>query len=234
MQSATLPPLIAGERLDWPTFHVRYSAMPESVWAELIEGVVHILPPVKASHGRVNAEVICWLGRFHMETPGVEVLAHTTTILGKDDEVQPDACLCVLPECGGQTREDKEGYLNGALNSWQKLPWGPPPSTWAASGAPMNAPGVREYIVLGAAGAARCLVRAARPSVRSTGAWRGWHSALGVLRRPVDGPGGDAPAGHAPRRGGVAARSGFAGAQGVFGKATPAVTPRAKTCINCL
>ena len=31
-----LPPLMAGERLDQPTFHARYEAMPEGTWAELV------------------------------------------------------------------------------------------------------------------------------------------------------------------------------------------------------
>jgi hypothetical protein len=37
-------PLQHGEHLDQKTFHARYAAMPENVWAELIEGVVYILP----------------------------------------------------------------------------------------------------------------------------------------------------------------------------------------------
>jgi hypothetical protein len=36
-----------GKHLDQKTFHARYAPMLENVWAELIEGVVYILPPRK-------------------------------------------------------------------------------------------------------------------------------------------------------------------------------------------
>lgn len=34
----TLPPLVAGQRLDRATFHERYEAMPPDTWAELMGG----------------------------------------------------------------------------------------------------------------------------------------------------------------------------------------------------
>ncbi len=37
----TLPPLEAGQRLDQPTFHERYQAMPPNTRAELVGGVVY-------------------------------------------------------------------------------------------------------------------------------------------------------------------------------------------------
>jgi Uma2 family endonuclease len=109
----SLPPLKAGEHLDQKTFHARYAAMPESVWAELIEGVVYILPRVKASHGQLSAALIYWLGVYHAATPGTDALCHATTILGNYSEVHPDACLLVLPEYGGQTYDDEEDFLTG-------------------------------------------------------------------------------------------------------------------------
>ena len=36
-QPHVLPPLEAGQRLDQPTFHERYAAMPEKTRAELVE-----------------------------------------------------------------------------------------------------------------------------------------------------------------------------------------------------
>jgi hypothetical protein len=37
-----------------------------------------------------------------------------TAILGPRGEPEPDGCLLILPECGGQTRDDAEGYMVGA------------------------------------------------------------------------------------------------------------------------
>ena len=47
-------------------------------------------------------------------TPGVEGCVNSTSILGPDAEPQPDAFLYILPEFGGQTGVDDEGYLTGA------------------------------------------------------------------------------------------------------------------------
>jgi len=109
-----LPPLENGDRLDQPTFHARYEAMPANVRAELIGGIVYMSSQLKRPHGRYSVRVIHWLGEYETNTPGTEVLDNTTNILGPDSEPQPDGCLLILPECGGQTWEGKDGYLRGA------------------------------------------------------------------------------------------------------------------------
>ena len=38
--------LVDGQRLDQPTFHALYAAMPAGTRAELIDGVVHMPSPV--------------------------------------------------------------------------------------------------------------------------------------------------------------------------------------------
>jgi len=108
-----LPPLENGDRLDQKTFHARYEAMPD-VRAELIGGIVYMSSPLKRRHGRFSVRLIRWLGEYEEATPGTEVLDNTTNILSPDSEPQPDGCLLILPECGGQTWEDRKGYLNGA------------------------------------------------------------------------------------------------------------------------
>jgi hypothetical protein len=50
---------------------------------------------------------------YWRRTPGVQVLAHGSTALDDWGEPQPDAQLRILPECGGQTRDD-ERYVVGA------------------------------------------------------------------------------------------------------------------------
>lgn len=53
-----VPPLVEGQRLDQPTFHARYEAMPPGVRAELIDGVVHMPCPAGIEHGGSHSVVI--------------------------------------------------------------------------------------------------------------------------------------------------------------------------------
>jgi Uma2 family endonuclease len=109
-----LPPLESGARLDQRTFHARYEAMPPDVRAELIGGIVFMSSPLKPRHGRMGTRVIRWLGEYEEETPGTEVLDNATDVLGPESEPQPDACLLILPEKGGQTWIGEDSYLAGA------------------------------------------------------------------------------------------------------------------------
>jgi Uma2 family endonuclease len=109
----TLPPLVEGERLDQPTFHARYEAMPPEIRAELIGGVVSMPSPLSLEHGRAHVSPIVWLSYYAEKTPGVEVVVDATTILGWKSEMQPDVLMRIAPECGGQTRTE-HGYIHGA------------------------------------------------------------------------------------------------------------------------
>jgi Uma2 family endonuclease len=109
----TLPPLEQGDHLDQKTFHARYEAMPEGVRAELIGGVVYMPSPLKPPHGRMQPQLMGWLWTYEQATPGTELYDNTTAILGPDSEPQPDACLIVSPEKGGQMHVNEEGYLEG-------------------------------------------------------------------------------------------------------------------------
>ena len=113
--AATPPPeqaLIEGHRLDQPTFHARYEAAP-GIHAELIGGVVSMPSPLGFEHGGSTIALAVWLDRYSEQTPGVQPLDNTTVILDWRNEPQPDLVLRVLPECGGQTRN--EGlYVAGA------------------------------------------------------------------------------------------------------------------------
>lgn len=111
--SAAPKTLVEGQRLDQPTFHALYEAMPPGIRAELIDGVVYMHSPASLAHGRAELPMVTWLGHYVENTPGVEVLPNTTAILGWKSEPQPDALLRILPECGGRTY-DEQGYLHGA------------------------------------------------------------------------------------------------------------------------
>lgn len=106
-------PLVEGERLDQPSFHARYEAMPSGTRAELIGGVVFMPSPVGRAHGHAHIAAAVWLSYYAENTPGVEVLDNATAILGSKSEPQPDVLLRILPECGGQTRTER-GFVRGA------------------------------------------------------------------------------------------------------------------------
>lgn len=145
---AATPPLENGDRLDQKTFHERYAAMPEHVRAELIGGTVYMASPQKKRHGRSQATLAWWLGEYETATAGTEVLVNTTDILGPESEPEPDACLLILPENGGQTWEDKEGYLNGAPELAAEVSWATESIDLHGKKRDYEKAGVREYMVV--------------------------------------------------------------------------------------
>src|ERR1700677_813817 len=99
-----LPLLKDGDHLDQKTFHARYEVMP-GVRAQLIGGIVYMSSPMKRPHGRYGVLLARWLDEYEEATPGTEALAGATNILGPKSEPEPDGCLIILPEYGGQTWE---------------------------------------------------------------------------------------------------------------------------------
>jgi Putative restriction endonuclease len=105
--------LVEGQRLDQPTFHALYQAMPSGTRAELIDGVVYMPSPVGLDHGEAHVPVIVWLSYYAEKTPGVRAMDNATTILGWKSEPQPDGLLRILPEYGGRTWNEG-GFVHGA------------------------------------------------------------------------------------------------------------------------
>ncbi len=143
----SMPPLESGDRLDQPTFHARYEAMPEDTRAELIGGVVFMPSPLKRPHGRMHMLVNGWLLAYEAATPGTETLDNTTNILGPESEPQPDACLRILPERGGQTRDEDE-YVVGPPELVVEIASGMESVDLHAKRADYERAGVREYVVV--------------------------------------------------------------------------------------
>jgi Uma2 family endonuclease len=112
MSTAT-PPLTEGQRLDQPTFHARYEATTPDFRAELVGGVVRLAGRVSYRHGQSTPPVIYWLAHYQGSTPGAEGLPHTTVILNRWNEPEPDVIFRLDPECGGSTRE-VGGYVTGS------------------------------------------------------------------------------------------------------------------------
>lgn len=105
--------LVEGQRLDQPAFHALYEAMPPSMRAELIGGIVSMPSPLGIEHGDGSKWIVVWIDRYEEFTPGVQALDGATVILDARNEPQPDVTLRVLPEYGGRTRNE-EGYVAGA------------------------------------------------------------------------------------------------------------------------
>jgi Uma2 family endonuclease len=102
-----------GDHLDQKTFHARYEAMPEGTRAELIGGIVFMSSPLKRPHGRMHKRASHWLTEYEDATPGTEGFDNATIIIGEESEPQPDLCLLIAPDKGGQSREEDE-YIIGA------------------------------------------------------------------------------------------------------------------------
>src|SRR5262249_21355701 len=108
-----IPPLVAGQRLSQAEFLRRYEATPPGFEAELIGGVVHVPSPLSRPHGQGSFRLTTWLGVYCARTPGVDGLESATTTMDELGVPQPDSQLRILPECGGQTRDEGE-YVAGA------------------------------------------------------------------------------------------------------------------------
>jgi hypothetical protein len=98
--------LIEGLRLDQPTFHALYEAMPPGTRAELIDGVVYLPSPVGLKQGEAQVPVILWLDYYAEQTPGLQAMDNASTILGWKSEPQPDGLFRILPEFGGRTWDE--------------------------------------------------------------------------------------------------------------------------------
>ncbi|MDZ8105342.1 MAG: Uma2 family endonuclease [Nostoc sp. DedQUE12a] len=115
-QHRTIPLLENGDKLTRYEFERRYNAMPNLKKAELIEGIVYIIPAALGfrSHGQPHAWILTWLGTYEAATPGVCLGIEPTVRLDLDNEPQPDAVLLINPKAGGQARLSEDDYIEGA------------------------------------------------------------------------------------------------------------------------
>jgi Uma2 family endonuclease len=143
-----LPPLENGDRLDQKTFHARYEAMSEDCRAELIGGIVFMRSPQRLPHSHAQTLVVCLLGEYADATPGTEALVSNTQILGPESEPEPDACLFVTPEYGGNVRLDEEQYLHGPPELIVEVSWATESIDLHRKKDDYQKAGVPEYVVL--------------------------------------------------------------------------------------
>jgi Uma2 family endonuclease len=115
LPESSVPPLENGDRLTRAEFERRYTAMPEHVRAELVEGTVILASPVRHKmHGAQHADLMTWAGMYRVGTPYVFGGAKSSVRLDLDNEPQPDLWLLIDPARGGKARIDQEGFINGA------------------------------------------------------------------------------------------------------------------------
>jgi Uma2 family endonuclease len=95
-------------------FHFAYEQMPERYRAELLGGIVFEPSPLGLPHGKTHTRLNTLFDTYSALTPGTEVADNATVMLGKEDEVQPDIILRVLPRHGGRSKTTKDSYVKGA------------------------------------------------------------------------------------------------------------------------
>jgi Uma2 family endonuclease len=105
--------LHSGDKMSRAEFHRIYKDMPENFKAELIGGIVYVASPLKLGHGEVSMALGTVLGTYVAHTPGVNAGDNVTVLLGGDSEPQPDLFLRILPEYGGQSRTNRDDYVEG-------------------------------------------------------------------------------------------------------------------------
>lgn len=86
-----------------------------NIKAELIEGVVYMSSPVRASHhGKPHILLAGWLAYYYARTPGLAMPGDNITVrLDDDNTVQPDLLLLLPAHVGGTSRIDEDDYVAG-------------------------------------------------------------------------------------------------------------------------
>jgi hypothetical protein len=147
-KARTLHPLVAGQRLDQPTFHERYEAMPPETQAELVGGVVYMPSPMRRDHGGTSRIISGWLSYYQLHTPGVDGADGSTAKLDRKGEPQPDSDLRIPVELGGQSNVDANGYLVGAPELVVEISRSSRDYDLGVKKLDYERAGVREYVVV--------------------------------------------------------------------------------------
>ena len=109
--------LLPGLQMDVEEFRRRGAVLERAgvdVRAELIYGVVHMMPPPDiAGHALPQGDLVTVLGLYRAKTPGVRSGGEGGVGRGGHSLVGADVVLLVEPECGGQMVRDRDGRLTG-------------------------------------------------------------------------------------------------------------------------
>lgn len=146
--SLTDPFLCNGDRMKQKEFHRRYKEFPDKKLFELVGGTVYMTSPLRRLHALFEEELSFLLGLYQRATPGIELLPDATTILGEEDEPQPDLSLRVLTEYGGRSRETKEEYIEGPPELLSEIAYSTRAIDMNQKRKAYEEAGVLEYLVL--------------------------------------------------------------------------------------
>src|SRR6266852_8574950 len=142
----TTKPLVDGERLTVDEFLRRWEEQPDLKLAELIEGVVYLPSPVGSAHGSHHFLTAGWLMYYSAGAQGCGG-GNEGTWLMRGSAPQPDVALRILPEYGGQSREER-GLCVGAPELAVEIAGSSAPLDLGKKRDLYRAAGVREYIVV--------------------------------------------------------------------------------------
>ena len=179
----TLPPLVAGERLDRATFHERYEAMPPQTRAELIGGVVHMPSPLSPDHGLTTPRSSSGSATISGSPRGSGAAINASSSWTIGARRSPTSC-CSSARARRPDPTRKQGYLAGGpelvveiARSSRRIDLGPKSgiTSGPASSNISSSPSTRRDP----------LVRPPRRPVRTARARPGWALSFRGLPRPL-------------------------------------------------
>lgn len=141
-------PLEDGDCLSGKEFLRRCEALAAPLRIELVEGIVHLdgLRNSPQSTGPQSLMVAA-LRAYATATPGVRFAAHAAVLLDRENIVQPDGVLQILPECGGRTQISDKGRVSGPPELMAEVLFSRGISDLRAKLAAYRRNGVPEFIV---------------------------------------------------------------------------------------
>ena len=109
MGTTHAPLLSPGDRLSVDEFIDRWYQLPELKFAELIDGVVYMPPPmVPQARAHANNTICLLLALYAARTPGTAGFSNGTWLMTESNVPQPDCGLRIRPECGGRSSVRRE------------------------------------------------------------------------------------------------------------------------------
>ena len=124
--------------------------MPHVTGAELIEGVVHMPAAAAVSHAFHSSPHLRLSGVLFNDmaaAPGITGGDNGSLRLDLPNMPQPDLCLMVLPEHGGQARIGGDGHVEGAPELVAEVSASSAAHDWHETLEVYRRNGVREYLV---------------------------------------------------------------------------------------
>ena len=140
-----VPSLRDGDRLTRDEFMLRWEAMPDLKFVELLDGVVHMPSPVSNSHNLLVPRITWWLIQYADATPGCEAGSDGTWLMSPDTAPQLDASLRIA--ANGSSHLEKI-YLAGAPELAIEVSYSSAARDLGIKSDLYRRHGVREYLVI--------------------------------------------------------------------------------------